>query len=60
MKLRGLHLIRMQPRQEVARFGETMLEILPTLPCAIPFESAEAWEQQAGVYRREPSTEEPS
>lgn len=57
-KLRTLQLIRMQPRQDAARFGDTMLEILPTLPRVIPFESPEAWEQQAGVYRGETAQEE--
>lgn len=59
-KLRGLQLIRMQPRQEAANLGETMLEILPTLPRVIPFESPEAWEQQADVYRGETTMEEAS
>lgn len=59
-RLRGLRLIRLQPRQEAAKFNETLLEILPTLPRVIPFESPEAWEQQAGVYRGETNLEDAS
>lgn len=61
-KLKSLNLIRTQSRQDVQKFGETLLEILPTLPRVIPFEHAEAWEQQAALYRGDGETtlEEPS
>lgn len=57
-KLRTLQLIRLQPRQDAVRYGDVMLEILPTLPRVIPFESPEAWEQQASVYRGEIMSED--
>jgi len=61
-KLKSLNLIRTQARQDVQKFGETLLEILPSLPRVIPFEHAEAWEQQAALYRGDGETtlEEPS
>ncbi len=55
-KLKSLNLIRTQARQDVQKFGETLLEILPTLPRVIPFEHAEAWEHQAALYRGDSET----
>lgn len=51
-KLRGRRFIRFSKNEE--RFGESQLEILPTLARAIPFESAEEWEQNVSLFN-EPS-----
>jgi hypothetical protein len=50
-KLRSRRLVRLQWQEEASRFGESQVEILPTLPRTIPFESAAAWEQQAALYQ---------
>lgn len=52
-KLRRKRLIRFQRSEESAHFGESLIEILPTLPRAIPFNDLEAWETQAALYRGE-------
>ena len=49
-KLRSRRLIRFQPNDE--QFGESRLEILPTLARAIPFESAEEWAQSAALFQQ--------
>jgi hypothetical protein len=51
IKLRHRRLIRLRWPEEDTRFGESQVEILPTLARAIPFENADAWEQQASLYR---------
>lgn len=61
-RMRGRRLLRIQWAQEPAPFGESQIEILPTLPRVIPFEDASAWESQAALYRvpgEEPNEEEP-
>jgi hypothetical protein len=50
-KLRNRRLIRVQWSEDDTRFGESQVEILPTLPRVIPFENAAAWQQQAGLYQ---------
>jgi CRP-like cAMP-binding protein len=50
-KLRSRRLIRFQRHEETQRFGDSLIEILPTLARAIPFQDAAAWEQQAALYR---------
>jgi hypothetical protein len=50
-KLKARRLIRFQKHDDPMRFGESQVEILPTLARAIPFENAAAWEQQAALYR---------
>lgn len=50
-KLRSRRLVRLQWSDDDARFGESQVEILPTLPRVIPFEDAAAWQQQAGLYQ---------
>lgn len=50
-KLRNRRLIRIQWSEDTARFGESQVEILPTLPRTIPFEDANAWQQQATLYQ---------
>lgn len=50
--LRQRRLIRVQWHEDAARFGESPVEILPTLPRVIPFENAAAWEQQIVLYRQ--------
>lgn len=54
-KLRNRRLVRVQWHDDPSRFGESEVEILPTLPKVIPFESTEAWEQQVELYQ--PSSE---
>jgi hypothetical protein len=50
-RLRSKRLIRFQRHEDPQRFGESVVEIMPTLQRVIPFESTEAWEQQASLYR---------
>jgi hypothetical protein len=57
-RLRAKRLIRFQRKDDPQRFGDSMVEILPTLQRVIPFENAEAWEQQTALYRVEPPEEE--
>lgn len=63
-KLRRKRLIRYQRSAEPGRFGESLIEILPTLPRVIPFSGAsnslEAWEAQANLYREPTQEETPS
>jgi hypothetical protein len=49
-RLRSRRLIRFRAHEDSQRFGESLVEILPTLQRVIPFESAEAWQQQADLY----------
>jgi hypothetical protein len=51
-KLRKRRLLRVQWHEDAAQFGESQVEILPTLPRVIPFESATAWQQQADLYQQ--------
>jgi hypothetical protein len=51
-KLRNRRLVRVQWDEDPNRFGESQVEILPTLARVIPFENASAWEQQAELYRQ--------
>ncbi len=55
-KLRNRRLVRLQWHEDPDQFGESQVEILPTLARVIPFENAAAWEQQAALYQQ-PSTE---
>lgn len=48
-KLRARRLIRFQKDDE--RFGESRLEILPTLARAIPFERQEEWSQTVALFQ---------
>jgi hypothetical protein len=50
-KLRNRRLVRVQWQDETGQFGESQVEILPTLAQVIPFEDAAAWEQQAALYQ---------
>lgn len=49
-RLRSRRLIRFRAHEDAQRFGESPVEILPTLQRVIPFESAQAWQQQADLY----------
>ncbi|HEY5910715.1 MAG TPA: DUF4194 domain-containing protein [Verrucomicrobiae bacterium] len=49
-KLRSKRLIRFQKDEE--RFGESRIEILPTLARAIPFERAEEWAQTVNGFKQ--------
>jgi hypothetical protein len=51
-RLRNRRLVRLDWAEDPARFGESQVEILPTLARVIPFEDAAAWEQQAALYRQ--------
>lgn len=53
-RLRNRRLIRIQWSEDTARFGESQIEILSTLPRVIPFEDASAWQQQATLYQAPP------
>ena len=55
-KLRNRRLVRVQWHEDTDQFGESQVEILPTLPRVIPFENAAAWQQQAELYQQ-PATE---
>jgi len=57
-RFRRLRLIGLPPASETGRFGDWPIEILPTLARVIPFENAEAWEQQASLYREGKSSTE--
>jgi len=50
-RFRGRRLVRLQWHDDPACFGESQVEILHTLPRVIPFENADAWQQQAGLYQ---------
>ncbi|HEY5892353.1 MAG TPA: DUF4194 domain-containing protein [Chthoniobacterales bacterium] len=49
--LRARRLLRLRRHDDPAQFGESQVEILPTLSRVIPFENAAAWEQQAALYQ---------
>ena len=49
-KLRSRRLIRFQPNAE--QFGESRLEILPTLARTIPFERPEEWAQSVALFQQ--------
>lgn len=51
-RLRNRRLVRLDWAEDATRFGESQIEILPTLARVIPFEDAAAWEQQAALYRQ--------
>lgn len=57
-KLRNRRLVRIKWSEDPTRFGDSEIEILPTLPRVIPFEDAQAWQQQATVYQTEPPRSE--
>ena len=56
-KLRSRRLVRVQWHDDPSRFGESQVEILPTLRQVIPFDSAAAWEQRAGQYQQAAGTD---
>ena len=51
-KLRNRRLVRVQWNDDPKRFGDSEVEILPTLMKVIPFESAAAWEQHATLFQQ--------
>jgi hypothetical protein len=51
-QLRHRRLVRLQWHEDPERFGESQVEILPTLARVIPFENTAAWEQQAALYQQ--------
>jgi hypothetical protein len=59
-KLRNRRLVRVQWHEDADQFGESQIEILPTLARVIPFESPAAWEQQTELYQQPAAvTDEP-
>lgn len=52
LRLRNRRLVQVQWHEDADRFGESQIEILPTLSRVIPFENAAAWEEQAALYRQ--------
>lgn len=50
-KLRNRRLVRVQWHEDANRFGDSQIEILPTLPRVIPFENVAAWEQHAAGHQ---------
>jgi hypothetical protein len=57
-KLRSKRLIRFQKDDE--RFGESRIEILPTLARAIPFERVEEWRQIVDAFNQGKTSDEES
>ena len=55
-KLRSKRLIRFQKDEE--HFGESRIEILPTLVRAIPFGRVEEWAHAAGLFQQTAATED--
>jgi hypothetical protein len=55
--LRRRRLVRVRWHEEASQFGESQIEILPTLAHVIPFENAEVWQQQAALYQQPSSGE---
>jgi Domain of unknown function (DUF4194) len=49
--LRQRRFLRWQTADDAVSFGETQIEILPTLARAIPFEKAEVWAEQVKLYQ---------
>jgi hypothetical protein len=58
-KLRRRQLVRIQWHEDAERFGDSDIEILPTLPRVIPFENLAAWEQQSALYKNPAEATEP-
>lgn len=52
LRLRNRRLVQLQWHEDADRFGESQVEILPTLSRVIPFENLAAWEDQAAPYRQ--------
>ena len=52
-ELRNRRLVRVQWHEETSQFGESQVEILPTLRNVIPFDSPAAWEQQTAEYQQQ-------
>ena len=55
--LRRRRLVRVRWHEEASQFGESQIEILPTLAHVIPFENAEVWQQQTALYQQPSSGE---
>ncbi len=50
-RLKRHRLIRTNRPEGATQLGETLIEILPSLPRAIPFDSIEEWLARAGLYQ---------
>lgn len=53
-RLRSRRLIRFRQNEDGQHFGESLVEILPTLQRVVPFETADTWQQQADLYLAPP------
>lgn len=49
-RCRSRRLVRFQRHEDPERFGESPVEILPTLPRVIPFENLASWEQTVTAH----------
>ena len=58
VKMRGRRIVRTQWHEESSQFGDSQIEILPTLRHIIPFENVSAWEQQVAQYQQNVTPEE--
>ena len=56
-KLRARRLVRVQWNEASQTFGDSQVEILPTLPRVIPFENTAAWDQQVSLYQQPAETD---
>lgn len=54
-KFRFRRFVRVQWNEESGLFGDTQVEILPTLAHAIPFQDTAAWEQHAATFLPPPA-----
>lgn len=54
-KLRRKRLIRYKRDDDSTRFGDSLIEVLPTLTRAIPFDSLDSWKAQADLHTAAPS-----
>ena len=57
-RLRSRRLIRFRLHEDPRQFGESLVEILPTLQRVIPFENSDAWKQQMDMYAAQKSDSE--
>ena len=51
-KLRGRRLVCVQWHEDQSQFGESQVEIMPTLRNVIPFEDVNAWQQHVAQYQQ--------
>lgn len=59
VRLRFRRLVRVQWNDDSGAFGDTQIEILPTLAHTIPFQDVAAWEQQSATFLPTAATDDP-